>query len=177
MSKSRTLRSLNCPSCHAPLEVDGTQPLMKCEYCGTMVEVPVIDRDEPKPKPAPRPAPSPRPTYTVTKQPVVRPTTGPSGCTVTLLFLLCIGSFLVGIFYLQARDGVSNPLSDLLPSLVVHGTDAYLLPPESGRDTNQADILATSYQSEKYALAYLDNTTEAVRWESEGYPEYLSLLK
>ena len=179
MSKS-SLRTLHCPSCHAPLEVDIAQPVVKCEYCGSMVEVPSSLRDQPRQKPKPKqPAPRPitRPKPTITGQPVVRPQSGMSGCSVVLLFFLCIAGFIVGIMFVQSQQGIPNPLSDVLPSLITLASDGYLLAPESGRDTTQADVLAVTYEGEAYALAYLDNTAEKVRWESDDFPEYPSLLQ
>jgi outer membrane protein assembly factor BamB len=179
MSKS-SLRTLHCPSCHAPLEVDIAQPVVKCEYCGSMVEVPPSLRDQPRakpkpPKPDPRPVAPPKPT--VTRQPVVRSQSGSSGCTVFLLFFLCLGGFLVAVMFMQNQQGIPNPLSDVLPSLITLASDGYLLAPESGRDTNQADVLAVTYKGETYDLAYLDNTTEKVRWENGDFSEYPSLLQ
>lgn len=179
MSKSSSLRSFNCPSCHAPLDVDTTQPLIKCDYCGTMVEVPTTLRDKPKPKSKPQPQPVPKPSVArpYTPKPMPQTSTGPSGCGVVFFFIILIGGVLTGIFYLEARNGVANPLSDLLPSLISLGTEGHLLPPESGRDTNQADMLVVTHQTEGYALAYLDNTAATVRWESGDYTDYPSLLQ
>lgn len=182
MSKSSSLRSFNCPNCHAPLDVDTTQPLIKCDYCGTMVEVPTTLRDAPKPKPQPKPKPKPtsspppvaRP---YTPKPVRRVSSDSSGCGIILFFILFVGGIIAGVLYLEARSGVANPLSDLLPSLIALGTEGHLLPPESGRDTNQADMLVITHQTEGYALAYLDNTAETVRWESGDYTDYPSLLQ
>lgn len=180
MSKSSALRSFNCPNCHAPLDVDTTQPLIKCEYCGTMVEVPTTLRDTPKPKPQPQPKPKPAPSPPTarpyTPKPKSHGSSGASGCGVVFFFILFIGGIIAGALYLEARSGVANPLSDLLPSLISIGTQGHLLPPESGRDTNLADALVVTHKTEGYALAYLDNTTHTVRWETDKSEEYPSLL-
>ncbi|MBP8000399.1 MAG: PQQ-binding-like beta-propeller repeat protein [Chloroflexi bacterium] len=178
MSKSSSLRTLNCPSCHAPLEVDVTQPLVKCDYCGSMVEVPITLRDVPKEKrpsqPRPVHVPTPRPPKPY--QPSVQKNSSSSGCSLFLVFFLFLGGVAVAVMYFQGQQGIPNPLTDVLKAFIALGSDGYILAPESGRDTNKADILAVTYGGEKYALTYLDNTSESVRWESEPYDEYPSLL-
>ncbi|MCL4869252.1 MAG: PQQ-binding-like beta-propeller repeat protein [Anaerolineae bacterium] len=171
-------RTLNCPSCHAPLEPDGTQLLIKCDYCGKMVQLPSSWTAQPKAEPKP---PSPPPALPF-KPPTVssgritaspRPRSAGCSCFPLVVFLALAGA-LVAIFFMQTQDGVPNPLSDLMPSWITLTTEGILLPPESGRDAPQADILAVISKTEGYALAYLDNNSQKVRWETPRTNDYPS---
>jgi outer membrane protein assembly factor BamB len=176
-------QTLNCPSCHAPLEADGTQLLIKCDYCGKMVQLPfswgtTSKVDPPKASPAPSALPFKPPTVSSGRVTATRKRRS-SGCALgfPLTLFLVLAAALAGIFFLQTQDGVPNPLSDVLPSWVSLGTDGFLLPPESGRDTPQADILAITSKTGGYALAYLDNNSQKVRWETSPTTDYPSLIQ
>jgi DNA-directed RNA polymerase subunit RPC12/RpoP len=44
--------NLNCPNCGAALEIDGSQPVVRCSHCGSSVMVPEAARPAaPKPDP------------------------------------------------------------------------------------------------------------------------------
>lgn len=42
--KNQNLKSLSCPSCHAPLKADGSERMIQCTYCHSSVEVPQTDK-------------------------------------------------------------------------------------------------------------------------------------
>jgi outer membrane protein assembly factor BamB len=166
-SSPEPLRTLNCPTCGAPLEVDVTQPTINCKYCNAVIENPQYHPVVPPPPTPVFRIETSTPTFPATiNLPQIeqsQPKKGNAGCIVSLVVLIVIAIAGVGI-YLLATGG--TPAVNIIP-MHIYAPSA-LVTSDAG-----PSIVAASYNpvSEKYGISRVDVKTKKILWttmEQEG---------
>jgi hypothetical protein len=121
------LRSLDCPSCGAPLKFQEGQGLIICKFCGDTIQLtdPRIAPTPPQPPETPRPMViiQQTPTYTAPPRPQTstRPrarASGAAGCGCTALILLATFLFVGGVLLFTGAIPLPADLQQSLQGIV-----------------------------------------------------------
>jgi outer membrane protein assembly factor BamB len=159
-STPEPLRTLNCPTCGAPLDVDVTQPTIICKYCSAVIENPQYY--PPEPPPVIHIQTSTQTFQTAVTLPKVeqsRAKKGNAGCIVSLAMLAVIAIAGVAIYlFASAGGGLAVniiPMHVYAPSVLIAGNGS-------------PSIIAASYNpgNDKYGISRVDVKTKKVLWSS-----------
>ncbi len=163
-STPEPLRTLNCPTCGAPLDVDVSEPTILCKYCSAVIENPQYYPPEPAPAVPVIQIHTSTTSYpteihlpeTLTYKP--QPKKSSIGCAISLVVLVTIAIAGVAIYFLASggAPGINIlPIHVYAPSVQVDNEGA-------------PSIIAASYNpvNEKYGITRVDVKTKKVLWSS-----------
>ncbi len=162
-------RTLDCPSCGAPLDYDGKSATVRCKFCNhvTLIEgfkeekPPEIIIEDVHVSAPPRPVIIEAPIKPVVKAAAATATTGAFlGCGITAAILLIVGVILGFAF--------SQPGGPFVPRMVAMDT-AVLLPAESDAPP---DVVSLFYNvnTEKRLFARVGTSNGKLAWQAEPLP-------
>jgi LSD1 subclass zinc finger protein len=176
MTDTPKIRSMDCPSCGAPLEFVEGQTVIKCKYCGDVIERPQAKETE-----APQ---TPQPTVVVHQISVrrnLRPRLSPAqagaasravGCfifgPIILVVLFVIG--VVALAEVGLPAALKGPLQQIVPiDLVTY--EAALLVPSVADAPSDVVVFTYDISDQTHALAKVEGASHRMVWRAASFGE------